>query len=111
MPKHDIIVVGTSSGGVDALRRLIAPLPRDLPAALFIVLHRPSESTSLRWEILQSASVLPVARAVDGDPIVHSHIYIAPPDRHLLIEQERIRLTRGPKENRFRPAIDPLFRS
>src|SRR5262249_5030371 len=111
MPRHDIIVVGTSAGGVDALQRLIAPLPSDLPAALFIVLHRPIDSPGLLAEILQSASALPVAHAVDGDSIAHSHIYIAPPDRHLLIEQEHIRLTRGPKEYRFRPAIDPLFRS
>ena len=111
MPGHDIIVVGTSSGGVEALQRLIVRLPADLPAAVFIVLHRPTDSPSLLVEILGSISALPVAHAVDGEAIERGRIYIAPPDRHLLLEQERIRLTRGPKENRFRPAIDPLFRS
>ena len=111
MPGHDIIVVGTSAGGVDALKRLVSPLPPDLPAAVFIVLHRPTDSPSLLVEILQSVSALPVAHAIDGEAIVPGRIYVAAPDRHLLIEQQRIRLTRGPKENRFRPAIDPLFRS
>src|SRR5262245_35334111 len=111
MPGHDIIVVGTSAGGVDALQRLISPLPPDLPAAIFIVIHRPADSPSMLVEILQSISNLPVTHAVDGQAIAHGRIYVAPPDRHLLVEQERIRLTRGPKENRFRPAIDPLFRS
>ena len=111
MPGHDIILVGTSSGGVDALQRLVSALPADLPAAIFIVLHRPSDGPSLLAEILQSISVLPVAHAVDDEAIELGHIYVAPPDRHLILELGRIRLTRGPKENRFRPAIDPLFRS
>jgi len=111
MPGHDIIVVGTSSGGVDALRQLVSALPASLPAALFIVLHRPPDQPSLLAEILSSTSTLPLANAIDGEPIVPGRIYVAPPDRHLLIEREHIRLTTGPKENRFRPAIDPLFRS
>jgi two-component system, chemotaxis family, protein-glutamate methylesterase/glutaminase len=111
MPGHDIIVVGTSAGGVDALIRLVSPLPPDLGAALFIVLHRPSDTPNLLGGILQSVSVLPVLDGVDGEAIMPGHIYVAAPDRHLLIEQGRVRLTRGPKENRFRPAIDPLFRS
>lgn len=111
MPGHDIIVIGTSSGGVEALKRLVSDIPRDLPAALFIVLHRPADSPSLLVEILESVSRLPVVSAIDGEAIKMGHIYVAPPDRHLLIEQEHIRLTRGPRENRFRPAIDPLFRS
>ena len=111
MPGHDIIVVGTSSGGVEALRQLVTALPSDLPAALFIVLHRPPDQPSLLAEILDSVSALPVENAIDGAPIAAGRIYIAPPDRHLLLEREYIRLTSGPKENRFRPAIDPLFRS
>ena len=111
MPGHDIIVVGTSSGGVEALQRLVAPLPPDLPAALFIVLHRSADSPNLLVEILQSVCALPVDHAVDGEVIRSGRVYVAPPDQHLLIEHEHIRLTRGPKENRFRPAIDPLFRS
>ena len=111
MPGHDIIVVGTSSGGVEALRRIVAALPADLPAAMLVVMHRPPDSPSLLAEILRSVSNLDVADADDGERIVPGRIYVAPPDRHLLIERERVRLTRGPKENRFRPAIDPLFRS
>jgi two-component system chemotaxis response regulator CheB len=111
MPGHDIIVVGTSSGGVEALRRLVSGLPANLPAAIFIVLHRPPDHPSLLAEILDSAGPLPVAHAVDGESIEPGRIYVAPPDRHMLIEDARIRLTSGPKENRFRPAVDPLFRS
>jgi two-component system, chemotaxis family, protein-glutamate methylesterase/glutaminase len=111
MPGHDIIVVGASSGGVETLKQIVAALPPDLPAAMFIVLHRPAIGPNLLAEILQRVSPLAVADAVDGQAITQGHIYIGPPDRHLLIEQERIRLSRGPKENRFRPAIDPLFRS
>lgn len=111
MPDHHIITIGASSGGVDALQRVIAPLPADLPAAVLIVLHRPATSPSLLPEILQHVSALPVAHAVDGEPVIPGRVYVAVPDRHLLVESERIRLTRGPKENRFRPAIDPLFRS
>jgi two-component system chemotaxis response regulator CheB len=111
MTGHDIIVIGTSSGGVDALRRLVAALPRDLAAAVFVVLHRPPNNPSLLAEILRSISQIEVEDAADGAPIAPGHVYVAPPDWHLLLEHERIRLTRGPKENRFRPAIDPLFRS
>jgi two-component system chemotaxis response regulator CheB len=96
---------------VDALKRLVSALPADLPAALFIVLHRPPDHPSLLAEILQRVGPLDVAHAIDDESIVPGRIYVAPPDRHLLIEQGHIRLTNGPKENRFRPAIDPLFRS
>jgi two-component system chemotaxis response regulator CheB len=96
---------------VEALQRLVAPLPPDLRAVLFIVLHRSADGPNLLVEILQSVCALPVAHAVDGEMIKSGRIYVALPDRHLLIEQEHIRLTRGPKENHFRPAIDPLFRS
>jgi two-component system chemotaxis response regulator CheB len=111
MPGHDIIVIGTSSGGVNALKQLVSDLPRDLPAAILLVMHRPPDQPSLLADILASVSRLAVANAIDGEPLVPGRIYVAPPDRHLIVEQERIRLTRGPKENRFRPAIDPLFRS
>jgi two-component system chemotaxis response regulator CheB len=108
---RDIIVVGASSGGVEALIRIVAALPPDLPAAMFIVLHRPRVGPNLLAQILQNVSPLTVADAVDGQAITKGHVYVGPPDRHLLIEQERLRLSRGPKENHSRPAIDPLFRS
>jgi chemotaxis response regulator CheB len=83
MPSHDLIVIGTSAGGVEALTVLVGNLPRQLPAT----------------------------RGMDGEAITPGHIYVAPLDHHLLVEPGRIRVTRGPKENRFRPAIEALFRS
>ncbi len=111
MPGHDIIVVGASMGGLEALRALVSGLAEDLPAALFIVWHMPAESYGLLPELLQRVSFLPVTNAQDGEPIQLGRVHVAPPDQHLLIEAGRVRLTRGPKENRFRPAVDPLFRS
>jgi len=111
MSHRDIIVIGASAGGVEALTALVRLLPSDLPAALFIVSHLPPYGRTVLPEILQRVGQLPAALAVDGEPIRASKIYVAPPDHHLLLETERVRVTHGPKENRFRPAIDPLFRS
>ena len=111
MLEHNIIVVGTSAGGVEALTYLVKHLPPDLNAAVIIVLHVSSHSTSVLPKILSRAGNLPVSHAQDGEAIVHGWIYVAPPDYHLLVEQGYLRLTRGAKENRCRPAIDPLFRS
>jgi two-component system, chemotaxis family, protein-glutamate methylesterase/glutaminase len=111
MPGHDIIVIGASAGGVEALSTLVSMLPSDLPAAVFIVLHIPAQSPSLLPEILGRQGLLPATHPQNGEKIRHRHIYIAPPDFHMLVEQEHIHLTRGPKENRHRPAIDVLFRS
>ena len=111
MPEHDIIVVGASAGGVEALGKLVSALPPDLPAAVFIVLHIPAQSPSLLPEILSRSGSLLATHPTDGEKIQPGHIYVAPPDLHLMVEQGRIRLTRGPKENRHRPAIDVLFRS
>ena len=110
MPK-DIIVVGASAGGIEALRVLVSGLPDDLPAAIFVVLHTSPESPGMLAEILARVGTLPAVNAQDGARIEHGRIYVAPPDRHLLIEPRVLRVTRGPKENRFRPAVDPLFRS
>lgn len=111
MPGHDIIVIGASAGGVQALKTLVGSLPRKLPASIFVVLHIPAESPSLLPEILSRAGPLEAVQAVDGIEIEHRCIYIAPPDHHLLIEHGHVRVVRGPKENRHRPAVDPLFRS
>ena len=107
----DIIVVGASAGGIQTLRVLTGALPKDLAASLFIVVHTSPEAPGLIADILDSSSKLPAAHAVDGELIQKGRIYVAPPDRHLLLEPNRVRLTHGPKENRFRPAVDPLFRS
>src|SRR5215471_8687446 len=111
MRDHDIIVVGASAGGVRALRELARGLPPDLPAAVFIVLHIPPAGPSLLPKILSSSGPLRARHAINGEGIEHGRIYIAPPDHHLLVERERVRVMRGPKESRARPAADPLFRS
>jgi two-component system chemotaxis response regulator CheB len=111
MPGHDIIVVGTSAGGVEALQILVGGLPCDLPAAIFIVLHVAPTGPSFLDEILTRAGPLPATQGIDGELITPGRIYVASPDHHLLLEPGHVRVTRGPKENRFRPAIDALFRS
>ncbi len=111
VPGHDIIVVGASAGGVEALTTLFAGLPADLPAAVFVVLHIPAQARSLLPEILTRAGQLPAAQAVDGMVIEHGKVYVAPADHHLLVEPGRVRVVHGPHENRHRPAVDPLFRS
>lgn len=111
MPGQDIIVIGASMGGLEALQALLPGLADDTPAALFIVWHMAAESLGLLPDLLSRLSPLPIANAQDAEPIQPGHIYVAPPDHHLLIERGHVRLTRGPKENRFRPAVDPLFRT
>ncbi|GAB4204988.1 MAG: chemotaxis protein CheB [Roseiflexaceae bacterium] len=111
MPMRDIIVVGGSAGGIEALQRLVHGLPSDLPAAMLVVLHTHPTSPGYLPQILSRNGPLLAEHAADGAPLSPGKIMIAPPDHHLLIEGEHVRLTRGPKENRSRPAIDPLFRS
>ena len=111
MPGHDIIVVGASAGGVEALKEVARGLPADLQAAVFVVLHIPAQSPSILPQILDRDGPLRSAHAVDGEAIRHGRIYVALPDNHLLIERDRVRVIHGPRENRYRPAVDPLFRS
>ncbi len=112
MPGHDIIVIGASAGGVEALTELVGNLPPAIPAALLVVLHISSTAPSLLPEILNRAGSIPAMAAVHDDVIRQGCIYVAPPNHHLLLTDGGvIRLTHGPKENRHRPAIDPLFRS
>jgi two-component system, chemotaxis family, protein-glutamate methylesterase/glutaminase len=111
MSEHDLIVIGGSAGGVEALRILVAGLPHDLPAAICVVLHLSPAEPSFLHAILTRAGSLPATQVVKAEPIAPGHIYVAPPDHHLLVEQGYVRVTRGPKENRFRPAVDVLFRS
>lgn len=108
---RDIIVIGASAGGVEALRTIVAGLPGDLPASLFVVLHTSPQSPSVLADILDRSGPLPACYAEDGERIKPGRVYVAPTDRHLIVEPTRVRLTRGPKENHFRPAVDPLFRS
>jgi two-component system, chemotaxis family, protein-glutamate methylesterase/glutaminase len=111
MNYKNIIVVGSSYGGIDALKILAEDLPQDLPASIFIVQHLASNSPGILPEIITNAGALSTSFPSDYEKIRQGRIYVAPPDRHLLIENGFIRITRGPKENRFRPAIDVLFRS
>src|SRR5512138_256165 len=111
MAAPHIIVVGASAGGVEALAKLVSGLSPGLPAAMFIVLHTSAEGPGMLPEILRRRSLLQVSAARDGAPIQSGRIYVAPPDRHLLLERDRMCLGRGPTENRHRPAIDPLFRT
>ena len=111
MPGHDIVVVGASAGGVETLIKLVENLPADLPASVFVVLHIPAQNPSLMPEILSRSGQLKAVHPMDDEAIQQGCIYVAPPDLHLLVERGRVHLLRGPKENRHRPAIDPLFRS
>jgi len=111
MQGHDIIVIGFSAGGIEPLLQLVADLPSDLPAALFVVHHFPAHSISALPSILSRTADLPVRVARNGEPVAPGHIYVGRPDRHLLLAPGRIRLTRGPREHGNRPALDPLFRS
>lgn len=108
--KRDTIVLGASSGGVDALRKIAAGLPADLEATVLAVLHI-GANPSILPAMLSSAGPLPARHAREGEPLRPGAIYVAPPDRHLIIVDEHVQLVRGPKENFARPAIDPLFRS
>jgi two-component system chemotaxis response regulator CheB len=111
MPGHDIIVVGASAGGLSVLRELMRGLPPGLPASLFVVSHLPPVGRSLLPEILSKAGPLLATHPRDGEAVYPGHVYVAPPDRHLLVEPGRVRVTRGPRENRHRPSIDALLRS
>lgn len=112
MGKTEFFAVGGSAGALEALRKLVAKLPPDFPAAIGIVVHVAPDSPGLIPELLSSAGPLPAHHVKDGDAVAGGRIYVAPPDHHLIVDAERcLRLGRGPKENRFRPAIDPLFRS
>jgi two-component system chemotaxis response regulator CheB len=110
LPKRDIVVVGASAGGVEALRELIALLPADLPAAVFVVLHT-GRTRSLLPRILQRTSRMPVVHAVHGDRLITGRVYVAPPDKHLTLVDGGVALSHGPTVNGLRPAVDPLFQS
>ena len=111
MATRNIIVIGASSGGIEALRTLVSGFPENFKASIFVVLHSGPGSPGVLDQILDRAGPLPALSPRDKEKFSLGHIYVAPPDRHLLLEPGVICLSRGPKENRFRPAIDPLFRS
>lgn len=106
-----LIVIGGSAGSIEVLTTLIAGLPADLPAAVLVTIHISPEVRSRLPQILGRAGILPAQHAAEGEPILAGRIYVAPPDHHLLVGPGHIHLSRGPRENGHRPAIDPLFRS
>jgi two-component system chemotaxis response regulator CheB len=112
--QHDpfsIIVIGAPADGVETLTQLVKLLPRELNAAVLVLLHFPSYGKSVLPTILSRAGTLPAKHPEDGEALRSRHIYVAPPDYRLVIEPDRVRLSHSPKENGHRPAIDPLFRS
>ncbi|QQP90724.1 chemotaxis protein CheB [Skermanella sp. TT6] len=109
--RRDIVVIAASAGGVGALQILCAGLPKDLASAVLIVQHVSPSAKSMLPAILGRTASLPVIHPAEGDAIRSGQIYVAPPDRHLLVRQGYLLVRRGPKENRTRPAADPLFRS
>jgi two-component system chemotaxis response regulator CheB len=109
---RNIIVIGASSGGLEPIKTLVAGLPSGIPCAIFIVWHLSPDVKGVLPHILQKVNTIPAAHARDGETLEMGRIYVAPPDHHLLVDEcNRVHVTRGPRENRFRPAIDPLFRS
>ncbi|SNY41688.1 chemotaxis protein CheB [Paractinoplanes atraurantiacus] len=112
MTQHrDVVAVGASAGGVEALRSVVGGLSPDYPGALLVVLHIARSAPSALPAILDRSGPLPASAAADGEPLRPGHVYVAPSDHHLLLLDGHLRLTRGPAENGHRPAIDPLFRS
>ena len=111
MPDPLIVVVGASAGGLQALTDLVSNLKEGFNAAIFIAVHTKTEGNSHLAKILSRSSPVPAVFAEHGARIRPGTITIAPPDHHLLVMKERVILNRGPKENGFRPAVDPLFRT
>ena len=111
MLSHRLVVIGASAGGIAPLQLLSAQLPAEFPATVCIVVHIPAYVPSFLSEILGRAGPLPVSVPVQGEPLLPGRIYCAPPDHHLLVEEGCFSVTKGPKENRMRPAVDTLFRS
>jgi two-component system chemotaxis response regulator CheB len=108
---RDLVVIGASAGGIEAVERVIADLPVSLRACVLIVLHTSSGAATVLPGIFQRCSRLPVVEAEDGMKLQNGQILLATPDLHLLVEDGVARVIAGPRENRHRPAIDPLFRS
>lgn len=108
---RDIVVIGGSAGAIEALRTIIALLPSNFPAAVFVVVHVLRSTESRLPGVLSARGCLPVAHARHGEPITRGRVLVAPPDWHLILRPDHVELSHGPTENQTRPAIDPLFRS
>ena len=106
-----VIVIGASSGATPAIEALLRGLGANLPAAVLLVRHVPPYSAGHLLNALGRGSPLPVTLGTDAAPVEPGRVYVAPVDRHLLVDAAHMYLSRGLRENRARPAIDPLFRS
>jgi two-component system, chemotaxis family, protein-glutamate methylesterase/glutaminase len=111
LPERDVVVIGGSAGSVDALRSIVSGLPAHFPVSIFVVVHVSADSPSNLHLLLDRWGRLAATQALDGEPVQTGHIYVARPDYHLTLESGLVRVQRGPRENRHRPAIDPLFRT
>jgi two-component system, chemotaxis family, protein-glutamate methylesterase/glutaminase len=111
MANRDVLAIGTSAGGFDALRFLAGEFSRDFPASVLMTIHLSSQFRSALDAILTQSGPLPASFATDGETLKKGHIYIAPAERHLIVEREQLRLGSGPRENNSRPSLDPMFRS
>ena len=111
MARRDIVAIGGSAGSIGVIRQICGALPADLHAPVLVAVHVAASSLNLLAGILESGGPLPASTAVDGEPLQDGRIYVAPADRHLVVDGRIVRLGRGPRENMSRPAIDPLFRS
>jgi two-component system chemotaxis response regulator CheB len=109
--RRDIIVIGASAGGLEALMSIFARLPKDLPAAVAVVLHRHPLYNVHLAKVLGRRAALPLVEVLEEGPLNHGTIYIAPSDAHLLLTKDGMKIDRGAKEHFTRPAVDPLFRS
>jgi two-component system chemotaxis response regulator CheB len=108
---RDVVVIGGSAGGVEAVLRIVEALPARLAARLFLVIHVPPTGPSVLPRILERRGKLAARHPRDGELTEPSIIYVAPPDHHLLVRLDEVGVVRGPRENGHRPAVDPLFRS
>lgn len=111
MANRDLIVIGASAGGIEALQQLCGRLPKNFNAAVLVVLHTSPNSGGLLPQLLGRAGPLPALHPIDHEPIEKGRIYVAPPDLHMIVQDGHLTLIRGPRENHHRPAIDPTFRS
>jgi two-component system, chemotaxis family, protein-glutamate methylesterase/glutaminase len=111
LPFERIIVIGASAGGFEALKILMAGLPRDFVPPIFIVWHMSPDVPGILPQVLNKANTISAAYPHNNEAIHPNRVYIAPPDHHLMVDEGKVLVTHGPKENRFRPAVDPLFRS
>jgi two-component system chemotaxis response regulator CheB len=109
--RRDVVVIGGSAGAIEGLKTIVASLPQDTPAIIMVVVHLSPNSVSNLPEILRRVTAMPVRHPFNGELAVPGRVYIAPPDKHLILRDGGVALTRGPRENRVRPAVDVLFRS